>query len=362
MRRTFHLTISALVLTSFTATQATISLPTIAPVPIPAGVPITDGGGATLDGYVSHDIIVNTTTDWIATALLIQLDSGSIYQEKEGVGYNGITLGQPDPALFGLFPSSEFDSYVFDPHGAAAFTGAAGDVGGNSKQFDSNRIDVTWNSAGSDRLDIGPSHVSRITLSGDAQGTWSMAYVEAFNPNALRLYQQPIINGQMVLAPLIGDLNFDGFVGIEDLNFILGAWNQIVTPGSQPDPSSDGFVGIADLNVVMGNWNAGFVPLIPGSQPGVVGTDLNDDGFVGIDDLTIWLSNWNLLVPPGDPRADPSGDGFVGIADKVTGNWNAGTPPAPIPGSSPPAVVPEPAGIAIFCVGLTLFACRSGRR
>ncbi len=64
-------------------------------------------------------------------------------------------------------------------------------------------------------------------------------------------------------APLLdGDLNGDGFVGIADLNIVLGVWNQNVTPGDllQGDPSGDGFVGIGDLNVVLGNWNAGTPP------------------------------------------------------------------------------------------------------
>ena len=57
---------------------------------------------------------------------------------------------------------------------------------------------------------------------------------------------------------LLGDLNGDGFVGIADLNIVLGAWNQNVPPGDPlADPTGDGFVGIADLNVVLGNWNAG---------------------------------------------------------------------------------------------------------
>lgn len=61
---------------------------------------------------------------------------------------------------------------------------------------------------------------------------------------------------------LDGDLNDDGFVGIADLNIVLGAWNQNVPPAdSRSDPSGDGFVGIADLNVVLGNWNAGSPPL-----------------------------------------------------------------------------------------------------
>jgi T5SS/PEP-CTERM-associated repeat protein len=61
---------------------------------------------------------------------------------------------------------------------------------------------------------------------------------------------------------LAGDLNLDGFVGIEDLNTVLSVWNQNVTAGNifQGDPSGDGFVGIEDLNVVLGNWNAGTPP------------------------------------------------------------------------------------------------------
>jgi hypothetical protein len=63
-------------------------------------------------------------------------------------------------------------------------------------------------------------------------------------------------------SPITGDLNSDGFVGIADLNFVLGNWNQNVSPGDPlaGDPSGDGFVGINDLNTVLGNWNAGTPP------------------------------------------------------------------------------------------------------
>ncbi len=67
--------------------------------------------------------------------------------------------------------------------------------------------------------------------------------------------------------PLLdGDLNGDGFVGIEDINLILSNWNLSVTPDDllSGDPSGDGFVGIEDLNVVLGNWNTG-APPPPGS-------------------------------------------------------------------------------------------------
>jgi T5SS/PEP-CTERM-associated repeat protein len=64
-----------------------------------------------------------------------------------------------------------------------------------------------------------------------------------------------------VIAALQGDLDGDGFVGISDLNIVLGNWNQNVPPADPlADPSGDGFVGINDLNAVLGNWNAGTPP------------------------------------------------------------------------------------------------------
>jgi len=63
------------------------------------------------------------------------------------------------------------------------------------------------------------------------------------------------------LSSLTGDLDGDGFVGINDLNIVLANWNQNVPPANPlADPSGDGFVGIDDLNAVLGNWNAGTPP------------------------------------------------------------------------------------------------------
>ena len=63
------------------------------------------------------------------------------------------------------------------------------------------------------------------------------------------------------LPDLVGDLDGDGFVGINDLNLVLANWNQNVPPGDPlADPSGDGFVGIDDLSAVLGNWNAGTPP------------------------------------------------------------------------------------------------------
>lgn len=79
--------------------------------------------------------------------------------------------------------------------------------------------------------------------------------------------------------------------------------------------------------------------------------DLDGDGFVGINDLNIILANWNQTVPPGNPAADVNADGFIGIADLniILANWNTG---APLPPSAS-ASVPEPASLAMLCLGST---------
>ncbi|GAB4110969.1 MAG: hypothetical protein Kow00105_19700 [Phycisphaeraceae bacterium] len=87
---------------------------------------------------------------------------------------------------------------------------------------------------------------------GDPNGIANPAYTSAevtfefFNPVAL----------------LVGDLNTDGYVGIADLNLVLGQWNQSVTHGDplSGEVTGDGYVGIEDLNAVLGHWNTGTLP------------------------------------------------------------------------------------------------------
>jgi len=79
------------------------------------------------------------------------------------------------------------------------------------------------------------------------------------------IYQGHVISGSILHVPqtvLAGDLNADGFVGVDDLNIVLVNWNQTVTPGDLllGDPTDEGFVGVDDLNVLLANWNAGTLP------------------------------------------------------------------------------------------------------
>ncbi len=81
--------------------------------------------------------------------------------------------------------------------------------------------------------------------------------------------RDPHANPLAPLSPrLAGDLNADGFVGLDDLDIVLNNWNTTVPAGdlTQGDPTGDGFVGLDDLDIVLNNWNAG-TPPAPASIP-----------------------------------------------------------------------------------------------
>jgi hypothetical protein len=64
---------------------------------------------------------------------------------------------------------------------------------------------------------------------------------------ALAWYSSDIVEG------IFGDLNGDGFVGVDDLLQLLAAWGDC--PGCDEDLNGDGFVGVDDLLAMLGVWS-----------------------------------------------------------------------------------------------------------
>jgi hypothetical protein len=116
----------------------------------------------------------------------------------------------------------------------------------------------------------------------DTPATTDMTYLAAMSTIGTRLIYARLtdtLGDSSISTPLSlrvlldGDLNDDGFVGVEDLNVVLANWNKQVIFGDHAsgDPTWDGFVGINDLNVVLANWNNTEPPTAVAPSPGTLG-------------------------------------------------------------------------------------------
>ncbi len=126
-------------------------------------------------------------------------------------------------------------------------------------------FDVT---PGGDLFDLSDA----IDLNGNPVALPAIAYVRlrsvSDSPFPFGTYFSPEVDYLEVIEQQ-GDFDGDGFVGINDLNVVLGNWNQNLPHGNaaQGESNGDGFVGIDDLNIVLGNWNAGVPPVLTSEIP-----------------------------------------------------------------------------------------------
>lgn len=180
---------------------------------------------------------------------------------------SGLNSGQTFP-----IPTNPFDLFRFrndeagsDPATPAEFAANARDLTpGQISIFDDTETEVRVSTGRTQGDGNQASHWKADELTGALLGIMdpTLGFGEKVTVAVKDLRALDLLGWDIEL--LAGDLSGDGFVGIEDLNIVLGNWNQTVTPGSliEGDPSMDGFVGIEDLNVVLGNWNAGTPPSV----------------------------------------------------------------------------------------------------
>lgn len=149
-------------------------------------------------GYVTHDLVVSTTTDWLAANLVVRLDGGTFYQDALLAGY-----GPPSPALVSAVPSVRWDTYVMGPGGlsagAPASAGGAVDLGGSPlATFSDTAIDLNWFTTSA--TDIGTFSIGRFTLTDDAFGTYELR-LDALGQSAPLYLTGTIVNGDFVPVP-----------------------------------------------------------------------------------------------------------------------------------------------------------------
>ena len=201
-----------------------------------------------LAGYVTQDLVVSTTTDWLTAQIILTVaDPPSIYQDI----YGG--MQSPNPILFDVFPSLAYDTYISSGTLAETCnTFPPAGLGGTQSVFDEGLLSIAWGTTNTD--EIGDLALARITLADNATGTWDFQVTAAPAPGPKLITSGRIVDGVIYLG---GDVSADGFVGQDDLDILLDNWGASVPAGNLPDLSGDGFVGQDDLDVVLRDWGRG---------------------------------------------------------------------------------------------------------
>jgi hypothetical protein len=164
-----------------------------------------------LPGYVVNDLLIDFTGQYNGSQMTVELTSGSIYQNPLG------GTGPPIAALFLADPTVEWDTFL--SNGGATAETTIGNFGFGGSQFPcpncfpiedrftEELIDQTWFPAHDNEIvDQTGFMVARVTLSGDATGTFqylggpnNVIGVAGFPPEGI--VSRPIRNGFIIPEP-----------------------------------------------------------------------------------------------------------------------------------------------------------------
>ena len=138
-------------------------------------------------------------------------------------------------------------------------------------------------------------------------------------------------------------LSDEDLPGAQDQNLVLNLLGEVVADALPGDLDGDGYVGLDDLDIILNNWNQNLPPADNRADP-------SGDHYVGLDDLDIVLNHWNEGIPP-TPGVTLSGTTLSGTTLPGATLPGASLPGASLPGASLPGAIPEPTAAALLLLG-----------
>lgn len=229
----------------------------------------TEGGDVPPAGYVSQDLTVNATTDWLATNMRVVLTAGTVYQDI-GAGTPSPLYKGPDPTNFPFLPSLRWDTYVTNSLGLAGAApnsaGGAPDLGGSvTSAFSTTSINLNWYTTST--TDTGTFTLGRFTLSNGATGTWQLR-LDSLNQGAAVVLSGNVVNGVLAgTSPPTHAGDFDSDGDVDGADFV--AWQThfpTATGATLADGDADGDHDVDGADFVVWQTNFPFTPG-PGSSP-----------------------------------------------------------------------------------------------
>ncbi len=118
-------------------------------------------------------------------------------------------------------------------------------------------------------------------------GTYDLIFTDASLPSGVIIVPGITVSGEnanagdVLVAPLMGDVNLSGYVDDDDLSLLLANWST-GTEWSQGDMKDDDTVDDDDLSLLLASWNTGINPLGAAPVPEPAGMLLVALGGLGL--------------------------------------------------------------------------------
>ena len=249
-------------------------------------VNITTGATVNADSTVLFDTgTLNIDGGSLVTNTLVQADgTGQTLKISDPSGGAALTVGTGDGSstYAGVIQDAAGGAGSIDKVGAGTLTLTnantyTGDTiidGGTlsiQNAYLSDSADVWLNASALFDLNFsGTDLINALYVGGLSKVTGTYGAIGSGADHELSLFTGAGMLQVTAYPGIPGDLNSDGYVGLDDLQLILDHWNQNVTTGdplqgdvSGPGGVPDGYVGLDDLQPVLDHWNEGTLP-VPG--------------------------------------------------------------------------------------------------
>ena len=95
-------------------------------------------------------------------------------------------------------------------------------------------------------------HNAQLTYVATDAGTYTIRVLSEGDTDGEYLL---LVDAALSSPRFAGDLDGDGYVGLDDLDIILNNWNALILSDPRADVNGDGIVGLDDLDFVLDNWN-----------------------------------------------------------------------------------------------------------
>jgi hypothetical protein len=147
--------------------------------------------GIGVAGGVAQVLNVNTTSDWTAAAIIIELDAGSMIQDTI------FEADSPEETMkLALSPTAS----ATGPEGYGKAIYAAGSsgymVGSEKLQLDAQRMDICWYNLSPG--DVGWGRIAKLTFSDNAVGRWTLVVTQS-EDNQRYYFDGKVVLGRMVM-------------------------------------------------------------------------------------------------------------------------------------------------------------------